>query len=506
MLRRSALFALLAIALISARGEGGEPTQYPLWHALATKAISARARSTDGADRAELLLTNATKGPIVLDVNGGMIIPVKTTAKADPSAPSREAQLWANPKTREKKVAPDFDQTQPLGIGLIADKGGKTTIELGPGETAKVAVLTVCLNSQVPAPHDLTPLVLAAEPAPEKARVVLRAWRDDPKRAHNLVQGDVWSKAEPCYAFEEERPPEKVAVAPPPASKERKPTETGLPANTVQVLAVKGEIAVLTSSGELSVGPARDTLRQVAADARGIYAESKTLHVLFEKSPLSGRPAVARYDVEKKKFTGELGAVGTRLLWACPDAVVVERDGDALLVDRETERRLASAAALTLVETSKGAVFLAPSDHPGDTRVVRLERVGRRVDVKRSAVAARFTSACALGDRVLATDATGALHQLRSDGLRPMRVGELLGESYANALVRRVVAAKSGVLLETEDSFVLQRSGSAPLPVGADPAASFFRDSATGDLYGVCGRSLRWWDDGRSGWIDVRVE
>ncbi|MEZ0227015.1 MAG: hypothetical protein ACAI25_00195, partial [Planctomycetota bacterium] len=181
MLRRSAFFcSLLAIALISARGEGGEPAPRPLWQALASKEITVEPRSTGGADRAELTIANVGSDGLVLDVNGALVLPVKTVGKTV-AAPAHDAGLWTNPGTREKPPE-EFEPTQPLGVGLVAGKGGDTTIRLARGQTAKVAVLTVCLNQDMLAPDATTPLVLAREPAPDKARAVLAAWKAEPNR------------------------------------------------------------------------------------------------------------------------------------------------------------------------------------------------------------------------------------------------------------------------------------------------------------------------------------
>ncbi|MEZ0230770.1 MAG: hypothetical protein ACAI25_19275, partial [Planctomycetota bacterium] len=335
-------------------------------------------------------------------------------------------------------------------------------------------------------------------------RAVLAAWKAEPKRAQDKIQDEVWTKAEPLGAFEEQQAPEPVAAA---VTRERKADETALPADTAEVLVVKGEVAVLTSRGDVLVGPGRSPLRTIASDAKGIAAEGKTLHVLFAKSPLSDRPAIARYDLEKKKFQGELGAVATRLLWARKDAAVIERDGEVLLVDRENEQRLSGAVGAKLVDTGKGAVLVAPTDREGETRVVRLQSVGRRVDVKKTVAPVRLVTICSIGERVYASDDAGGLLALRSFEIRPVRVGEILGESNSDTAVRRVIGAKARLLIETDQgTFLLQKEGSVPLEVGVDPAATFLRDSVTGELYGLVGRSLRRWDDGRAGWIDVRVE
>jgi hypothetical protein len=488
---KRALVVLAVLLAFSGRSESGDPGPTPLWLAYAAGSVSVAARSTCGAECAELAVANLTSHELVLEVNGALVAPVK------PDAP---------PRTKEKPdQKPSFDQTQPLGVGLIAEKSGDTRVRLAPGASMRVPVLTVCLNSGVPAPDSSTPLALMKEPTPHAARKVLEKWQKNPKMDQSSIQSEVWSSAPPLAVSV----PASSVAAPvdgPLQTVERAPEKTPLPENTIKVAIVKGEIAVLTSSGELSLAAPNQGLHVVATEVSGFATDMAALHVLTAKSPLSGKPAIVRLDVAKKQWTkDEFLVSGSALLWARSDAAILERDGSVFLVDGGGERRLVASHGATLVETQRGAVVLAPGEGDGETRVVRVERA-RRCRIDRSHVNAQVVSACAVGDVVYATDDAGTLLELRSDGERPLRVGDLLGGAVKNGQnVTRIAPGSRGLLLvETPGHVFLQRSGAPGLEIPGLPDVTFLRDTATGDLYSLSDRSLRRWDD-RS-WIDVRVD
>src|SRR5579884_756317 len=138
-MRRGFLLGALILGALAGRGESAEPLRAPLWTALGEGMIATTVRSLGGADRAEMTIANLTSEALTVDVNGALILPVKE----EPLLPRTHEKN--TPRTRERP----FEQTQPLGVGLIEARRGDTTVPIEAGGHATVQLLTVCLNQSV---------------------------------------------------------------------------------------------------------------------------------------------------------------------------------------------------------------------------------------------------------------------------------------------------------------------------------------------------------------------
>ncbi len=495
---RHGSFVVLLVAAFAGSAGSAEPAPTPLWDALARGEVCAVASSVSGASVVELSLSNVTSSDITVDVNGALILPVKNTQPVRPATRIRTA------------VLPPFTQTQPLGVGLVQGNGGETRVTVMPGTARTVRLLTLCLNHGVPSPDTSTPLSVARTPAPPAALAVLKSWRAHPDLDQGQVQGDVWSKAAPLARFELDTDVARVAACAAPGDLrtcERSVERTALPEGTSRVLVVAGEIATLTSAGGLSIARYGEGFRCIATDVLGAAADRNSLYALLPEAPVSHASAVVRYDLENERWAEELGTGGTDLLWARPGAAIVARGGKLVLVEPEKERVLTGSSAARVVDQGNMAYVLAPGEGDGETRVVRLERTYRGVEVSRQIVNARLGSACCMGGNLYAADETGAIVRVRSSGTWvALSVPDDIGQRGEREAVQRVAATSAGLLIVTDKRVVAWSPGCTAFDVATDPTAGFARDATTGELHAIIGRSLYRYESSRRGWDPVRVD
>ncbi|HZU95247.1 MAG TPA: hypothetical protein VFF73_00960, partial [Planctomycetota bacterium] len=324
------------------------------------------------------------------------------------------------------------------------------------------------------------------------------------------VQGDVWAKAAPLARFELDTDVVRVAACAAPGELrtcERSPEKTALPEGTARVLLVAGEIATLTSEGGLSIARYGEGFRCIAVDVLGAAADRSSLYALLPEAPVSHASAVVRYDLENERWAEELATEGTDLLWARPGAAVVERGGKLILVEHEKERVLTRSSGARVVDQGNTAYVLAPGEGDGETRVVRLERSYRGVEIARQVVNARLGSACCMGGNLYAADDTGSLVRVRSTGTWvALGVPDDIGQKGEREAVQRVAATSAGLLIVTDKRVVAWSPGCTAFDVATDPTAGFARDAATGELHSIVGRSLYRFEPSRRGWDPVRVD
>ncbi|HZU98008.1 MAG TPA: hypothetical protein VFF73_14995, partial [Planctomycetota bacterium] len=129
MARGGSVVVLLVAAFAGSAGSA-EPAPRPLWDALNSGEVCALASSISGASVVELSLSNVTSSDITVDVNGALILPVKSTRPVRPATRTRTS------------VLPPFTQTQPLGVGLVQGSGAETTVTVPPGTARTVRLLT----------------------------------------------------------------------------------------------------------------------------------------------------------------------------------------------------------------------------------------------------------------------------------------------------------------------------------------------------------------------------
>jgi hypothetical protein len=483
MKKRSLAIGVFLLGVLAGRGESADPAPVLLWEALRAGQIAATTRSTGGAGAVALTVTNRTSERLTLDVNGALVLPVKTGERR-------------------------FDQTQPVGVGLIASASQRsdTTLSVPANGDKTVTLLTFCLNQSVPSPCGATPLALAPCPSPDGALTLLRQWRASPKMGQGEVQSEIWSKVQALTAYIEDGVVHSDAIesAMPGTTRERPAAETGLPEDTARVLVVQGSVAVLTSSGNVTLGAPGQSFVGIASGARGLAADKHALHLLVAESPLSGLPAVVRYDVEKRRFTEDLPVDGTDLLWARSSAAIVERGEKLILVERGKERTLTRSHGSEVVDLGDGAMVVAPGDGDGETRLVRVRWSLRGCELVRSGIDAKLTSPCALGGSLYAVDAnSGRLVRVRPDGSRRWLGADDIGTSET---VQRVAATPRGLVLETSGRALVYKGGAALREIEVDRSARFVQDAATRDLLALTGVSLRRWNEANASWDPVRVD
>ncbi len=482
MKKRSLAVGVFLLGVLAGRGESADPAPISLWEALRAGNIGATAKSCGGASEVSLTVTNKTSEGMTLDVNGALVLPERR--------PER----------------PRFDQTQPVGVGLIAGKRGDTTLSVAANGNKTVMLLTFCLNQNVPSPGGGTPLALAPCPSPEAAIAHLRQWRASPDRSQNAVQTEIWAKVAALTAYIEDGIVHSDALEETPTlgTRERPAAQTGLPEDTSRIMVVQGSVAVLTSSGNVTLGLQGQAFLGIASGARGIAADKHALHVLLAESPLSGLPAVVRYDMDKRRFTEDLPVDGTDLLWARSNAAIVERDGKLVLVERDRQRTIAPSHGSAVVDLGDGAMVLAPGDGDGETRLARIRWSRRGCELVRSGVNAKLSSPCALGGTLYAVDAnSGLLVRVRPDGSRTWLGPDDLGTSET---LERVAATPRGLVLETPQRALVYRPGAALREIDVYRSARLVQDSATRELLALTGASLRRWNEANASWDPVRVD